>query len=101
MPPGSQQPPAADPPKEEKPKGEKPNPLDAVRITDNQIGQRFRLHAPDEESRIRMGVIRKNCTALAQVIKDQTWNGPDQVEAIKCVRQAMFFANSSVVLRGK
>lgn len=70
--------------------------LDRVRITDNQLGRIFGVAELDEEQKLHAANIRKAGAAFAQIIVNETRNGPDRQAAIRKVREATMTAIAGV-----
>ena len=60
----------------------------------------FTYQKPDEQQTENIKMIRLAALDLARAIRDCTPSCDDSRYAIRCVRQAMMFANAAIVLHG-
>jgi hypothetical protein len=66
-----------------------------------ELKHQFTYHAPSEPQIESMKRIREKGLELAKVIADETPPSVDQRDAIRRVREAVMFANASIVLEKK
>lgn len=67
---------------------------------DGVVAEVFSYHAPDPHQVAYMKRIRESARDLAFTILDRAPECPDRTVAIRKLREAVMFANASIVLKG-
>ena len=70
-------------------------------ININNIDDVFSYHSPNESQIEKLQKVRESAKLFAQAILDLTPGCVDQQTALYKVREAMMFANASIVLHGE
>ena len=60
----------------------------------------FHIHAMAPEESQKLVTIREAALAFAQVVLANTPPGPDQDEAVRKIREAVWTANAAVAMKG-
>ena len=70
-------------------------------LTQNQLDEMFRYHAPHGDQVERYQKINDAAKAFAQAILDNCPGSADTTHAIRVVRDARMWANAAIALEGK
>jgi hypothetical protein len=80
--------------------GDLDRPLTPI-VSEDDIDHWFKYHPPREGQRVRYEMLREQGRALAHLIAAITPPGPDQMAAIRKIREAIMTANASIACEGE
>jgi len=69
-------------------------------VTKANVEDVFTYHAPDEDQRMRLQVVRASARDLANVILEHVPPCADQQAALRLLREAVMTANAAIALKG-
>jgi hypothetical protein len=70
-------------------------------VTKENVDEIFSYHAPDEEQRAALNILREQARGLAHNILDLVPPSADQQAALRLLRESVMTANAAIVLKGK
>lgn len=71
------------------------------KFSDEVLSDIFTYHAPTPDQIPKYAAIRESALAFVKVLRDNTPESPDQTVAIRNIREAVMWANSSIANNGK
>ena len=70
-------------------------------VTRENVDEVFSYHAPDDEQRATLNVVRLYAKQLANKIIEEVPECADQQAALRHLRQCVATANAAIMLKGK